>query len=1031
MKNLWILALLFCLAAGAETAEVEHARKAMADLPVSFEPNLGQAGGDVRFLARAAQYTLYLTESAAVFRGNGTGGEVRMEFAGGNRTAKLEALDSLPGISNYFLGSQSSQWRTNIPNYARIAWRNVYPGIDLILYGRERQVEYDWVIAPGADPRRIRVKFSGARGMRLDPSGDVVLAMQDAEIRHLKPVVYQMDGGRRRELQASYEIHGGELGFRVASYDPHQTLVIDPAVRYATYLGGLGLEQATGIAVDPAGNVYVTGSTTGQFPVVNALQQIPTSANPAFVAKLNSLGQVVYATYLGGLAQAEGFAIAVDANGNAYLTGVTNGDFPLQNPVQPIFGGASDAFVAELSPQGNQLLFSTYLGGSGSDAGYGIGLDRNLNVYVAGSTTGGFPVTNAVQSGYGGGVSDAFALRLNTQASAVIYSTYLGGAGQDAARAIATDLTGNAYITGITSGAFPYVSNLYGGGPYDAFVTKLNPQGGVVYGFYLGGPNDDQGLGIAVDVDTNVCIAGVTRGPFPLTRPLQPDYGGGGGDAFLVKVNSSGTIILYSTYIGGTGRDIANAVAADASGNCYVTGLTTGDFPLLNSSQSIYGGGPYDAFVAGVNPQGSALLFSTYLGGIGDDRGTGIAVDFNGNGAVYVMGMTSGGFPVANAYQPSFGGNEDAFVAALIKTPPDTGLPFGSFDTPLNNTMNVSGSISITGWALDNVGITRVGIYRESVPGEPAGLVFIGNATLVPGSRPDVQAAYPNYPNSNRGGWGYQLLTNYLVNGNGTPGFGNGTYKLHAIAFDAAGNFTELTRIPGIEPVINPIRTITVDNADGTKPFGTIDTPAQGETISGTHYVNFGWALTPGALFRIPFDGSTITVMIDGVAVGHPVYNQYRSDIYSAFPGYTNCLGAVGYFVLDTTKLANGLHTISWIVSDDHGRSDGIGSRYFIVSNAIASSAPPEEPISPAAEDAPSLVEMDQSGSIELHLGAADGHMLVAGERETLPVGSTLKGGVFYWQPGPGFLGDYELEFTRPNGDRVPVDVRVRPKNFR
>jgi hypothetical protein len=361
----------------------------------------------------------------------------------------------------------------------------------------------------------------------------------------------------------------------------------------------------------------------------------------------------------------------------------------------------------------------------------------------------------------------------------------------------------------------------------------------------------------------------------------------------------------------------------------------------------------------------------------------------------------------------------------------------GSFDTPLNSTSGIAGAIAVTGWALDNIEVTSVGIWREPVRGEPTnpnGLVFIGNATFVPGARPDVQVSSPNSPWSYRGGWGYMLLTTFLPNPGGP--LGNGTYRLHAIAINKAGNQLDLgTRI------------ITVDNAHASKPFGTIDTPDQGGTASGNAFVNFGWALTPNP-YLIPLDGSTISVLVDGVTVGHPTYNQYRVDIGNAFPGLANSNGAVGFFYIDTTKLANGMHTISWVVYDNAAREDGIGSRYFNVLNSgLGGTAAPAESepvvsmeeadqalrlnqqVAPLVTDDDGSVSIDveELSRIELPVGANSGHLIVAGERTELPIGSTLQNGVFYWQLGPGFLGDYSMVFERPGGIDTRVRVRVRP----
>jgi hypothetical protein len=370
-------------------------------------------------------------------------------------------------------------------------------------------------------------------------------------------------------------------------------------------------------------------------------------------------------------------------------------------------------------------------------------------------------------------------------------------------------------------------------------------------------------------------------------------------------------------------------------------------------------------------------------------------------------------------------------------------LPFGNFETPVDNVTGVAGAIPVTGWALDNVEVNRVDLFREPVAGETSGnLIFIGTATFVVGARPDVENQFPTLPFQFRAGWGYQMLTNVLANASGAGAPGNGTYKIHAIALNTGGLQTDLGT-----------KTINVDNARAAKPFGTIDSPAQGGTISGTDSVSFAWALTPQPAM-IPLDGSTITVVIDGVAVGHPTYNQFRPDIASIFPNYKNSGGAVGFFHLDTTRLANGVHTISWNVFDDLGRGEGLGSRYFNVMNTGTSGITALEDAidesnvrkgvrvqhglnvnrrpQPIGQDADGgySVTMEEAGHIQLHLGAATGNMLVQGEPRDLPIGSTLKGGVFYWQPGPGFLGEYTMQFECPDELRILVRVKIVPKRF-
>ena len=347
-------------------------------------------------------------------------------------------------------------------------------------------------------------------------------------------------------------------------------------------------------------------------------------------------------------------------------------------------------------------------------------------------------------------------------------------------------------------------------------------------------------------------------------------------------------------------------------------------------------------------------------------------------------------------------------------------MPYGSFDTPADNTTGVAGAIGVTGWALDNIGVTGVQIWREPVTGETPqsnGLVLVGDAAFVAGARPDVQASFPNAPFNYRAGWGYMLLTNFLVNSNGSGPLGNGTYRLHALITNEAGQVVDLGA-----------HSITVDNTHATKPFGTIDTPGQGATVSGSSYVNFGWALTQNP-YIIPTDGSTINVFIDGVPSGHPAYNQYRSDIATLFPGYANSNGAVGFFFIDTTTLANGVHTIAWSVADNAGRTQGIGSRFFTVSNSGENMPAADDPIEPAQIAAGAYsVSMEELGRIELPVGATTGYTLVNGVRQALPIGSTLKGGRFYWQAGLAFLGNFDLVFEQPDSAEVRIHVSILPK---
>jgi hypothetical protein len=662
-----------------------------------------------------------------------------MTFDGANPQAKVVGLNKLPGIVNYFIGGDPSKWRTNIPTYQKVEYKNVYPGIDLVYYGNHGQLEYDFIVAPGADPTRITMAFEGAEQIEVDEEGDLVLTVSQSSmdatggdaptLRLQKPVVYQRDEhGEKQRLAGTYVLLASEtsaprpassvpeesgalhissltphVAFQVASYDPTKPLIIDPVLSWATYLGGSDSEEGFGIAVDQAGNAYVTGrtSTPGSgFPGTPGSPIQSTYAGgdaDAFVTKLNAGGTaLVYSTYLGGSDSDVGIGIAVDLAGNAFVTGVTKtpgSGFPgtATSPIQSTLGGGSDAFVTKLNAAGTALVYSTYLGGSGTDElGRGIAVDQAGNAYVTGLTNTsapGFPETagSPIQSTYGGGDYDAFVTKLNAAGTALVYSTYLGGSGTDQATRIAVDLVGNAYVTGGTDtpgSGFPGtatspIQSTFAGGS-DAFVTKLNAGGtALVYSTYLGGSGGEAGTGIAVDQAGNAYVTGFTATPgsgFPgtATSPIQSTFAGG-GDAFVTKLNAAGTALVYSTYLGGNGEDFAEGVAVDGAGQAHVTGWTTthgSGFPGTATSpiQSTFAGGFDDAFVTKLNAAGTALVYSTCIGGSGEDQAHGVAVDQAGN--AYVIGITNtpgSGFPgtAGSPIQSTLGGSGDAFVAKI------------------------------------------------------------------------------------------------------------------------------------------------------------------------------------------------------------------------------------------------------------------------------------------------------------------------------------------------------------------------------
>jgi hypothetical protein len=671
--------------------------KSYGQLPLRFERNQGQTDTGVKFLSRGEGYTLFLASGEAVmalrapsaenqpsrFVGeagsenreremdSGRSAVLRMKLVGAKRGVRVVGEEELPGKSNYFLGNDPQCWRTDIPNYARVRYEEVYRGVDLVYYGHRGELETDFVVAAGTDPGKIRLQMGGAERVRINGQGDVQLEVHGEKVVLAKPVVYQLRNNRRatsvkeegeKKIIAARFVQRGpqEVGFAVGDYDHGQPLVIDPVLRYSTYLGGSAANRAYGIAVDAAGNAYVTGFTTStDFPTINPGQPASGGGEDTFVTKLNAPGNaLVYSTYLGGSGDDEGYGIAVDAAGNAYVTGYTTStNLPTKNPFQATSKGSGDAFVTKLNAAGNALVYSSYLGGSAYDEGYGIAVDPAGDAFVTGVTySTDFPTKNPLQN-YAG-LYDVFVTKLNAAGSAFVYSTYLGGSGNDWGAGIAADAAGNAYVTGYTySTDFPTMSPLQpaSGGPMDAFVTKLNAAGSAfVYSTYLGGGGDDYGYGIAVDAAGNAYVTGYTTSTdFPTMNPLQATFGGI-FDAFVTKLNASGSALVYSTYLGGSGGDFGQGIAVDAAGNAYVTGYTTStDFPTMSPLQPASGGGR-DVFVTKLNGSGSAFAYSTYLGGSAYEQGHGIAVDMAGD--AFVTGWTlSTDFPTANPFQNTCG----------------------------------------------------------------------------------------------------------------------------------------------------------------------------------------------------------------------------------------------------------------------------------------------------------------------------------------------------------------------------------------
>jgi len=706
--------LLFALAVHVNGADNVRQSKALprptrqalissyGQLPLAFEANEGQTDPGVKYLARGSGYMLFLTSHEAVFAvqpiqkqgqakkyDDPRPSTIRMEMLGTRRDPKVSAADLLPGKSNYFIGHNPTRWHENVSQYGRVTYTRIYPGIDLAFHGEQHRLEFDFLLAAHADPRAIKLQLHGVDKLRTDSSGSLVLGSSAGDMILHSPVAYQDFEGARHVVATKFVVsRDNRIGFDLGAYDHSRELVIDPTVSYSTYLGGTGQDNAYGIAVDASGNTYVTGLTSStDFPVT--MGTAPTGPTSAFVTKFAAGGAgLVYSSYFGGSGTNpySGNAIAVDSSGNAYVAGgagsdsfpISSGAFQTTCPNSTVSAG----FVLKLTAAGT-LSYSTLLGCDDTTV-TGIAFDNSGNAYVAGATDStSFPTKNPIYGSLGTSTgSNAFVTEVNPTGTALVYSTYLGGNVTDNATAIALDSSGDAYITGVTdSPTFPVTSG--------AFQSSCG-----------GGCADD--------------------------------------DAFVTEIDASGSSVVYSSFLGGSGMDNANSIAVDISAAAYVTGLTTSsDFPTQSPFQSALASTstqPRNAFITKVSGGGSALAYSTYMGGNTQDAGYAIAVDPLGN--AYATGQTSSSnFPMASPANPlsccaSLSGNSDAFIVQLNAS--GAGLGFSSYFGGIGDedfqiagtTQNVEGRAGI---ALDSANNLYVAGNTDSTGG-----TFISASALQP-----------------------------------------------------------------------------------------------------------------------------------------------------------------------------------------------------------------------------------------------------------------------------------------------------------
>ncbi|MBZ5652305.1 MAG: SBBP repeat-containing protein [Acidobacteriia bacterium] len=793
----------------------------LGQLPLRFEPNQGQTDPRVNFLARGAGYGLFLTPDQAILTlhpPSKNPAVVRMQLAGANRAAAAAGASPLPGKSNYFIGNDAAKWHRNIPQFARVRYQDVYPGVDLVYYGSQGQLEYDFEVAPGADPSSIAWRFQGQEKARLDGGGNLVLATGNGEVRLNAPRIYQQFGAEQRPVAGRFAFRqDGKVGFELAAYDRRRALVIDPVLTYSTYFGGSGSEACSGIAgiviagvlsppsgcpaiaIDASSNIYFAGTTTSaDFPVVPAASATPHAFQTAlavapdvFVTKLNAAGStVVFSTYLGGDGVDTTAGVAADSAFNVVVAGTTTStNFPTSSAsafqATPAGAGAH-AFVSQLDPVGETLLYSTYLSGNGTESARGLALDPRNKIYVIGATTStnqpdathSFPATLGAIQTASLGTSQFFVSKIDPTligSPSLVYSTYFGGGdplnGVTLGGGIAVDANANVYITGGTNfqhtGSattdFP-ILNAYQGcldtpppatppttapscstsvtAP-DAFVAKINPAAAsgaqLIYSSYLGGTGDDVGYGIALDSGLSVYITGSTSStdftipssttPFQrcLDNPANPSpcpTGVTASDAFVAKFGTPCTgstcttttlPFTYFSYLGGSGTDVGLAIAVDSLQGARIAGWTnSGNFPTPNNPIQASLSGPVDVFVSRIDTTATSTLalghYGTYLGGGGSDFGTSIATDTQGSS--YIVGETaSPNFPTANPIQSNLSGGSDVFLTKLGPT-----LSLALTETVSPNPVGVGNNVTFTYKVTNNGDLTTGIIFTDVIP---------------------------------------------------------------------------------------------------------------------------------------------------------------------------------------------------------------------------------------------------------------------------------------------------------------------------
>ncbi|HPS22836.1 MAG TPA: PKD domain-containing protein, partial [Methanoregulaceae archaeon] len=693
-------------------SDVDH-EDLIASQPLFFIENKGQISGGVRFEVISNGGLVYFTGDGATIRVIRTindefaSSTIGFTYEGAPENTGVYGIDPLPCRVNFMKGDPT-QWITGVRTYEAIAYPDLYPGIDLTYEGKTGAIKSSFLVKPGSDPASIKTVYTGHSGLTVAPNGDLHIQTDVGILTQSVPYCYQEIDGHIVVIPASYLILSDDtVGFGIGDYDEGKDLIIDPEIKYSLYLRGVGFASANGVAADIQGNAYVVGVT---FPEVLDPYGSISGGTDAIVVKINPLGTAPeYLNYIGGKGYDAGNAIAVDTNGNAYITGSTDSvDFPVVNAIQSANAGKNDAFVVKLNPDGSSFVYSTYVGGTGNDYGYGITLDSQNNAFITGSTESkSFPVNHGSQNTALAGNADAFIVKVNSPGTQFSYSGYYGGTLNDIGYGIDVDGTGAAYITGETfSNNFPlkgaFQSKL--GGWSDAFITKVDTaEDAIVYSTYLGGTAKDAGRAIAVDKDTYAHLTGLTESNnFPVKDAFYQAPSSRMRSSFYTRLVPAGNALSLSTYLTGPVADEGRGIAIDTFGNVYIAGFTKDtNLETINAFQPKFGG-QSDAFVAKFVPGQKTPELLSYLGGNGKDEGYAIAVD--NNCGVYIVGLTrSTDFPASVPYPSAFLPKEEGgFITALKDGDccpyPKAGFTFSTNACDFNVTFTDT-STDATSWA--------------------------------------------------------------------------------------------------------------------------------------------------------------------------------------------------------------------------------------------------------------------------------------------------------------------------------------------